>query len=96
MKPQSNYKKLTTYVSKDFRAMAKRFNLEPEYLVFLILADRTDCPPIGYTVLSDDPSDMRSKNKSDQAILRSDWRALKAKIKNNGTPGNWRADLICD
>ena len=88
---------LTTYVPREFKALAKRFNLEPEYLAFLVLSDLCDHPPEGFVILSDDPDDARRAGefRKPRAVLRSDWRAFKAKIRDKGTPGVWMATK-CD
>lgn len=89
------YSELSTYVPQEFKALAKRFNVEPEYLAFLVLTDFCDNPPRGFMILSDDPGDSRRAGefRKPQTILRNDWLALKAKIRDRRESG-WVATII--
>jgi hypothetical protein len=53
----TGYREVTTYTSTRFDALAKRFNLAPDYLAFLLLEDFCDHPPDGLLLVSRDPSD---------------------------------------
>jgi hypothetical protein len=67
MKPPS-YSKVTTYIPKDFKGLAKRFHLTRNYLAFLILSDFCDHPPDGLWLISDDPVDARDDDEEPLAL----------------------------